>query len=117
MTEVRQITWEELSTITCNATRHVWQTPPQPTDDSRCMCDATTWREECERVTQSIGLFRTALALSSGTMSYLIGSTKYAEIDVVQRAFGEFCLENPHYENWQKALQVFYPLYQQGVNA
>jgi len=54
-----------------------------------------------------IRLFRQALALSSGTVSYLIGCTRYEIIDVVQREFAFWCLRNPDYENWITAWNVF----------
>lgn len=52
-------------------------------------------------------LFRQALALTSGTMSYRINCTRYDVVDAVQREFAEFCLENPHYENWVLAWNDF----------
>lgn len=52
-------------------------------------------------------LFRQALALSSGTVSYLIDCTLYSVIDVVQREFALWCLRNPYYENWKQAWKVF----------
>lgn len=52
-------------------------------------------------------LFRQALALSSGTVSYLIDCTLYSVVDVVRREFAFWCLRNPHYENWIQAWKVF----------
>ncbi len=52
-------------------------------------------------------LFRQALALSSGTMSYLIGCILYSVVDVVQREFAFWCLKHPEHENWIKAWKVF----------
>lgn len=54
-----------------------------------------------------IRLFLQALALSSGTMSYLIDCTLYSVVDVVQREFAFFCLRNPDHEDWVDAWQVF----------
>ena len=52
-------------------------------------------------------LFRQALQLSSGTISYLIDCTMYSVIDVVRREFAFWCLRNPDYENWIQAWKVF----------
>jgi hypothetical protein len=54
-----------------------------------------------------IRLFRQALALSSGTVSYLIDCTLYSVVDVVQREFAFWCLRNPHHENWIQAWKEF----------
>ena len=54
-----------------------------------------------------IRLFRQALSLSSGTVSYLIDCTLYSVIDVVQREFAFWCLKHPEYENWKQAWKVF----------
>lgn len=55
----------------------------------------------------NIALFRQALALSSGTMSYLIDCTRYEIIDVVQREFAFWCLRHPEYDIWQRAWKAF----------
>jgi hypothetical protein len=52
-------------------------------------------------------IFRQALALSSGTLSYLIDCTRYEIIDVVQREFCFFCLRNPDFETWKDAWKSF----------
>lgn len=45
-----------------------------------------------------------ARALSSGTLSYLCGSTLYAIVDQVRADFVEYCEETQaHYQNWQAA--------------
>lgn len=55
-----------------------------------------------------------ARALSSGTLSYLIDNTNYAEIDKVQAAFINFCIEHEgEFENWKSAWKAFYPEYTQ----
>ena len=56
-------------------------------------------------------LARTARAISSGTMSYLIDNTRYSVVDFVQADFVEFCEENPHYETWQRAWEDFRQVY------
>lgn len=56
---------------------------------------------------KDISLFRQALSISSGTMSYRINCTRYDVIDAVQFAFADFCLENPHYKNWMEAWREF----------
>jgi len=56
-------------------------------------------------------LVRDARALSSGTMSYLIGDTRYAAVDAVQADFIEFCQECPQYETWVLAWQAFMKVY------
>ena len=58
-----------------------------------------------------LALFRTARALSSGTMSYLIDCTLYSVVDKVQNEFADFCLENPRYETWVLAWQDFVKVY------
>lgn len=52
-------------------------------------------------------LFREALALSSGTVSYLIDCTRYEIIDVVQREFAFYCLKHPEFDNWVQAWKEF----------
>ena len=54
-----------------------------------------------------IRLFRQALALSSGTVSYLIDCTLYDVVYVVRHEFALWCLKNPEYENWVQAWKVF----------
>lgn len=54
------------------------------------------------------GLFRQALAISSGTMSYLIDCTQYDVIDTVQQRFALFCLNTHDFENWVQAWNFFY---------
>ena len=54
-----------------------------------------------------IRLFRQALALSSGTVSYLIDCTLYDVVYVVRHEFALWCLKNPEYENWVQAWRVF----------
>lgn len=54
-----------------------------------------------------IRLFRQALALSSGTVSYLIDCTLYDVVYVVRHEFALWCLKNPQYENWVQAWKVF----------
>jgi len=45
-----------------------------------------------------------ARALSSGTLSYLVGSTLYTVIDAVRAEFIEYCEETQaHYKSWQEA--------------
>lgn len=56
---------------------------------------------------ENLTLFRTALAISSGTMSYLIGCTRYAEIDRVQRLFANYCLVHPDHSTWVRAWHSF----------
>jgi hypothetical protein len=56
-------------------------------------------------------LARTARALSSGTLSYLVDDTRYKVIDQAQSDFVEFCEENPHYETWQQAWEAFRQVY------
>ena len=56
---------------------------------------------------KDIRLFRQALALSSGTVSYLIDCTLYSVIDVVQREFAFYCLRHPGFENWKQAWREF----------
>jgi len=49
-----------------------------------------------------------ALALSSGTLSYLINETSYAIIDYVQREFYLFCARHDgKYETWVEAWHAF----------
>ena len=52
-------------------------------------------------------IFRQALQLSAGTVSYLIDCTLYSVVDVVRREFAFWCLRNPDYENWIQAWKVF----------
>lgn len=54
-----------------------------------------------------IRLFRQAVALSSGTVSYLIDCTLYDVVYVVRHEFALWCLKNPEYENWIQAWKVF----------
>ena len=54
-----------------------------------------------------IHLFRQALALSSGTVSYLIDCTLYDVVYVVRHEFALWCLKNQEYENWVQAWKVF----------
>jgi hypothetical protein len=57
-------------------------------------------------------LFRTALALSSGTIGSLINCTRYSVIDAVQHEFVEFCQENEgRFENWVGAWISFKAAY------
>lgn len=45
-----------------------------------------------------------ARELSSGTLSYLCGSTLYSVVDLVRVDFIDFCLEcESHFETWQQA--------------
>lgn len=55
----------------------------------------------------NLALFRQALGLSSGTMSYLIDCTKYEIVDVVQREFAFYCLRHAEFENWVQAWRAF----------
>ena len=49
-------------------------------------------------------LVQQARSLSSGTLSYLCGSTSYSEVDRVQAEFVEFCEENCNrYRAWPPA--------------
>jgi hypothetical protein len=49
-----------------------------------------------------------ARALSSGTISYLIGDTSYAVIDKVQAEFIKFCEErHGEFETWKEAWKAF----------
>jgi hypothetical protein len=57
--------------------------------------------------TTNLRVFRDALALSDGTVSYLIDCTNYEIIRVVQREFSLWCFRNPIYENWIQAWKVF----------
>ena len=42
--------------------------------------------------------------LSSGTLSYLCGSTLYSVVDEVRADFIDYCLEcGQHYQTWQQA--------------
>jgi hypothetical protein len=54
-----------------------------------------------------IGLFRQALALSSGTISYLINSTRYDAIDAARHAFCAYCLAHPEHANWVRAWHAY----------
>jgi len=50
------------------------------------------------------GLVIQARALSSGTLSYLCGSTLYTVIDTVRAEFIEYCEETQaHYKSWNEA--------------
>ena len=55
----------------------------------------------------NLPLFRTALSLSSGTISYLIDCTLYSVIDVVQREFALYCLRHPEHSSWVDAWRAF----------
>lgn len=55
----------------------------------------------------NLGLFRQALGLTSGTISYLIDCTRYEIIDVVQREFAFYCLKHPEFSNWIQAWNEF----------
>jgi hypothetical protein len=57
--------------------------------------------------TTNLRVFRDALALSDGTVSYLIDCTNYEIVRVVQREFSLWCLRNPVYENWIQAWKAF----------
>ena len=57
--------------------------------------------------TTNLRVFRDALALSDGTVSYLIDCTNYEIVRVVQREFSFWCLRNPVYENWVQAWKAF----------
>lgn len=49
-----------------------------------------------------------ARALSSGTLSYLCGSTSYSVVDAVRVDFIEFCEEcGERYETWQQAWHAY----------
>lgn len=51
---------------------------------------------------------RDALAISSGSLSYLINETSYAIIDVVQREFFLFCRKHEgEFKNWIDAWHAF----------
>lgn len=56
-------------------------------------------------------LVQDARGLSSGTLSYLIGSTKYSVVDAVQADFVEFCQECPQFETWRDAWDEFKKVY------
>ena len=57
--------------------------------------------------TTNLRVFRDALALSDGTVSYLIDCTNYEIVRVVQREFSLWCSRNPVYENWVQAWKAF----------
>jgi hypothetical protein len=57
-------------------------------------------------------LISQARSLSSGTLSSLTGFSRYVQLDAIRVDWQEFCEENPHFENWQKAWQAFWPIYQ-----
>ncbi len=49
-----------------------------------------------------------ARALSSGTLSYLCGSTRYSVVDAVRVDFIEFCEEcEAQFETWQQAWTAY----------
>jgi len=56
---------------------------------------------------ENLRLFRQAVALSSGTVSYLIDCTLYDVVYVVRHEFALWCLKNADYENWMQAWKVF----------
>lgn len=49
-----------------------------------------------------------ARCLSSGTLSYLCGSTLYSVVDQVRADFIDFCIEcEAHFETWQQAWKAY----------
>jgi len=54
-----------------------------------------------------IRLFRDAVDLSAGTISYLIDCTLYDVVYTVKHEFCLWCLKHPEYENWIDAWKVF----------
>jgi len=53
-------------------------------------------------------LDKQARGLSSGTLSYLCGSTLYSVVDTVRVDFIDFCVEcNGRFETWQQAWRAY----------